>query len=52
MLLLYVEKGVADLGIVGKDIILEENKDIYEAMDFHFGNCRFAIAGLLRYHRH
>ena len=42
----YVEKGVADLGIVGKDVILEENKDIYEVMDLHFGNCRFAIAGL------
>lgn len=42
----YVEKGVADLGIVGKDVILEENKNIYEVMDLHFGNCRFAIAGL------
>lgn len=41
----YVEKGVADLGIVGKDTILEENKDIYEVLDLHFGNCRFAIAG-------
>ena len=41
----YVEKGVADLGIVGKDIILEDNKDIYEVLDLNFGNCRFAIAG-------
>lgn len=41
----YVEKGVADLGIVGKDTILEDNKDIYEIMDLKFGNCRFAIAG-------
>ena len=41
----YVEKGVADLGIVGKDIILEDNKDIYEILDLNFGNCRFAIAG-------
>lgn len=41
----YVEKGVADLGIVGKDMILEENKDIYELMDLGFGKCRFAIAG-------
>lgn len=41
----YVEKGVADLGIVGKDIILEDNKDIYEILDLNYGNCRFAIAG-------
>lgn len=41
----YVENGVADLGIVGRDMILEENKDIYELMDLGFGKCRFAIAG-------
>ncbi len=41
----YVEKGVADLGIVGKDVILEENKDVYELLDLDFGHCRFAIAG-------
>ena len=41
----YVEKGVADLGIVGKDIILEENKDVYEIMDLDYGKCRFVIAG-------
>ncbi|MCR3955455.1 MAG: ATP phosphoribosyltransferase [Gudongella sp.] len=41
----YVEKGVADLGIVGKDVILEENKDVYEIMDLDYGRCRFAIAG-------
>ncbi len=41
----YVEKGVADLGIVGKDIILEDNKDIYEILNLNFGNCRFVIAG-------
>lgn len=41
----YVEKGVADLGIVGKDVILEDNKDIYEVLDLNFGKCRFAIAG-------
>jgi len=41
----YVERGIADLGIVGKDIILEENKDIYEILDLKFGTCRFAIAG-------
>ncbi|NLL81725.1 MAG: ATP phosphoribosyltransferase [Tissierellia bacterium] len=41
----YVEKGVADLGIVGKDMILEENREVYELMDLGFGKCRFAIAG-------
>lgn len=41
----YVEKGVADLGIVGKDIMLEENKDVYEILDLDYGKCKFAIAG-------
>ncbi|OLS03191.1 ATP phosphoribosyltransferase [Tissierella creatinophila] len=41
----YVEKGVADLGIVGKDTILEDNKDIYEVLDLGFGKCRFVVAG-------
>lgn len=41
----YVEKGVADIGIVGKDVMLEENKDVYELMDLNYGKCRFAIAG-------
>ena len=41
----YVEKGVADLGIVGKDTILEDNKDIYEVLDLDFGKCRFVVAG-------
>lgn len=41
----YVEKGVADLGIVGKDVILEEDRDVYEIMDLGYGICRFAIAG-------
>ena len=41
----YVEKGVADIGIVGKDTILEDNKDVYELLDLDFGNCRFAVAG-------
>lgn len=41
----YVEKGVADMGIVGKDTILEDNKDVYEILDLEFGKCRFVIAG-------
>lgn len=42
----YVEKGVADLGIVGKDIILEEDRDVYEILDLNIGKCKFSIAGL------
>ncbi|MBN2259478.1 MAG: ATP phosphoribosyltransferase [Clostridiales bacterium] len=41
----YVEKGVADIGIVGKDVILESQSDVYEIMDLKFGKCQFAIAG-------
>ncbi|MCF8008970.1 MAG: ATP phosphoribosyltransferase [Halanaerobiales bacterium] len=43
---IYVEYGTADLGIVGKDTILEENRDLYEVLDLGFGKCRFALAGL------
>jgi len=41
----YVENGIADLGVIGKDSILEEQKDVYELMDLGFGKCRFSIAG-------
>jgi len=41
----YVDKGVADIGVVGKDIILEENIDVYELLDLQFGKCTFAVAG-------
>ncbi|RYG74286.1 ATP phosphoribosyltransferase [Lentibacillus lipolyticus] len=41
----YVENGAADLGIVGKDNIMEEQPDIYELLDFQFGKCKFAVAG-------
>ena len=41
----YVENGVADLGVVGKDIILESDSDVYEIYDLGFGKCKFAIAG-------
>lgn len=42
----YVECGVADIGIVGKDILLEEKKDVYELLDLNIGNCRIVLAGL------
>lgn len=41
----YVERGVADLGFVGKDSLLEQEKDVYELMDLELGNCIFAAAG-------
>ena len=42
----YVENGVADLGIVGKDTILESDTDVYEILDLGFGKCKFAVAGI------
>lgn len=41
----YVDYGVADIGIVGKDTILEENRDVYEVLDLGFGACKMAVAG-------
>ena len=41
----YVANGITDLGIVGRDSILEYDKDVYELFDFGFGRCRLAIAG-------
>ena len=40
----YVEQGVCDLGIVGKDTILEKGGSFYEVLDLGFGRCRFALA--------
>lgn len=42
---IYVERGAADLGIVGKDILLEYEPDVYELLDLHMGKCRMAVAG-------
>jgi len=41
----YVEYGAADIGIVGKDTILEENRKLYEVLDLVFGACRMCICG-------
>lgn len=43
----YIERGVADLGVVGKDTLLEEGKDIYEMLDLKFGACKMCVAGFL-----
>lgn len=40
----YVEHGVCDMGIVGKDTILEKGSSFYEVLDLGFGKCRFALA--------
>ncbi len=41
----YVEAGVADLGIVGKDTLMEEEKDLYEMLDLRLGECSLCLAG-------
>src|SRR5699024_1866624 len=41
----YVENGAADIGIVGKDNIMEAQADIYEILDLKLGQCKFAVAG-------
>ncbi len=41
----YVEYGAADIGIVGKDTILEEGRNIYELLDLGYGKCRMCICG-------
>ena len=41
----YVEYGVADIGIVGKDTIMEEERKIYEVLDLGFGKCRMCVCG-------
>ncbi len=45
----YVERGVADLGIIGKDSLMEDQADVYELIDLGFGKCRFAVAGKTSY---
>lgn len=42
----YVEHGVADLGIAGKDVMLEEERDVYELLDLQISKCYLAVAGL------
>ena len=52
----YVEYGAADIGVVGKDTILEEDRKCYEVMDLGFGKCRMCVCGpkeageLLKHH--
>lgn len=52
----YVEYGAADIGVVGKDTILEENRHVYEVLDLGYGKCRMCVCGpasareLLKHH--
>ncbi len=41
----YVEYGAADIGVVGKDTILEEARNIYEVLDLGYGRCRMCVCG-------
>ena len=47
---IYVERGAADIGVAGKDILLEYEPDIYELLDLHVGNCRMAVAAPAGFH--
>ncbi|PWA12598.1 ATP phosphoribosyltransferase [Pueribacillus theae] len=42
----YVEHGVADVGIAGKDVLLEEEREVYEVLDLKISECYLAVAGL------
>lgn len=52
----YVEYGAADIGVVGKDTVLEENRRVHEVLDLGFGKCRMCVCGpessreLLKHH--
>lgn len=47
---IYVERGAADLGVAGKDIILEYAPDVYELLDLNLGKCRMAVAAKKDFH--
>lgn len=42
---IYVERGAADIGVAGKDILLEYQPDVYEILDLNIGKCSMAVAG-------
>ena len=42
---IYVERGAADIGVAGKDILLEYSPDVYELLDLKIGKCDMAVAG-------
>lgn len=47
---IYVARGAADIGVVGRDVLLETRPDVYELLDLGLGKCRLAVAGPNDYH--
>ncbi len=47
---IYVERGAADIGVAGKDILLEYSPDVYELLDLGIGKCRMAVAAKRDFH--
>lgn len=47
---IYVERGAADIGVVGKDILMEYKPELFELLDLNVGKCRLAIAGKKGFH--
>ncbi len=47
---IYVERGAADIGVAGKDILLEYNPDVYELLDLNLGKCKMAVAAPIEFH--
>ena len=47
---IYVERGAADIGVAGKDILLEYTPDVYELLDLNLGKCRMAVAAPNDFH--
>ena len=47
---IYVERGAADIGVAGKDILLEYRPDVYEMLDLNMGKCRMAVAAPADFH--
>ena len=47
---IYVERGAADIGVAGKDILLEYRPDVYELLDLNMGKCRMAVAAPADFH--
>ena len=47
---IYVERGAADIGVAGKDILLEYRPDVYELLDLNIGRCRMAVAAKKDFH--
>ena len=47
---IYVERGAADIGVAGKDILLEYSPDVYELLDLNIGKCMMAIAAKRDFH--